>query len=170
MSEEMTTSISDLRNKNLGQQIEYELDNYDTNHNINYNIPDNSNVIPQATLQRAPPMREGYSDDFNTHQVINNNVYYPRDKYLNDEINNESEEEPSENYSTINGIFNNLYDRIKEPIIITILFIILSHKIVARNLNTYLPFSSSSPSTDIVSLITRGFILSVIFLMLKTYM
>lgn len=172
MSEEMSTSISDLQNKNLGQQVEYELDNYNENYD-NYNTNtynDNSQVIPQATLQKAPPMRQGYSDNFKTHQVINDNMYYPRDQYLNEvPVNNTQVEEKSDNYMTFNGIFSNLYDRIKEPIIITILFVILAHRLVARNINIYLPFSGQSPSTDIVSLITRGFILSVVFLMLKKY-
>lgn len=165
-SEDMSTSISDLRNRNqnLAQQVEYEMDNYSD---------EQVNVVPQATLQKAPPMRHGYVDNYKTHQVVDQNSYYPRDEYLrqqptvNQYQNMEQNKQKSASFLSFNGIFKNLYTRISEPIILTILFVIFAHRMTARGVNPYIPFVGQSPSTDIISLVFRGFVLSVVFMIIK---
>ena len=167
-SEDMTTSISDLRNRNqnLAQQVEYEMDNYSD---------EQVNVVPQATLQKAPPMRHGYVDNYKTHQVVDQNSYYPRDEYLRQQptvnqyqnMGQGQQKQKSASFLSFNGIFKNLYTRISEPIILTILFVIFAHRMTARGVNPYIPFVGQSPSTDIISLVFRGFVLSVVFMIIK---
>lgn len=167
-SEEMTTSIQDLRNQNnyvnqtnqfsnLGQKIEHELDNFDYN-------PD---VIPQSTLQKAPPMRHGRLENFNTHQTVKQNNFYPQLTHTPGlvQTNNVVKKQ-----GIMEGILSGIYQRILDPIIITILFIILAHRIVAKGSNYYLPFVGMSPSTDFVSLGLRGFVLSILYLIIKSYL
>lgn len=169
-SEDMTTSIADLRqnnNQNLGRRIENELDNY----NNNSYVPDyNPDVIPQATLQKAPPMRYGQIENYPTHQTVNQNMYYPRQLPQMDYIPQQQTvikpvSKPSGMFS---GIFSGLYQRIIDPILLTILFIIFAHRIVAKGVNPYLPFVGLSPSTDLISLALRGFVLSVLYLMIRS--
>lgn len=169
----MTTSIADLRNNhhsntqqmqydlydnNLGKKMEYQLDNLDYN-------PD---IIPQATLQKAPPMRQGQIDNFPTHQTIKQHNFYPPSNsnyYSQNKLPNKNVviKEPE----FIEGVMNGLYERILDPLILTLLFIILSHRIIAKGINAYLPFVGMSPSTDFVSLGLRGFILSIFYLIIK---
>lgn len=162
-SEDMATSIHELRNRhnnseNLGQKIEHQLDNFDYQ-------PD---VIPQSTLQRAPPLRQGKLDNFNTHQTVNTSNYYPQ---LNRGFIPPPPIQPikkEEKTNLIEGIVSGVYQRIIDPIIITILFIIFAHRIIAKGSNPYLPFVSDSPSTDFVSLGFRGFIVAVFYLIIKS--
>ena len=80
----------------------------------------------------------------------------------------QSQEKPVlENKGFIEGIISGIYQRIIDPIILTILFIIFAHRLVAKGSNPYLPFVGDSPSTDFVSLGLRGFILSVLFLIIR---
>lgn len=172
-SEDMTTSISDLRNlqennnsrRNLAQKIEYEMDNFDYN-------PD---VIPQSTLQKAPPMRNGQIENFPTHQTVSQNNFYPT-MYPQQNIrqNNISQNIPlpekKNQMGIMGGFFDGLYQRLVDPIIIVILFIIFAHRITAKGLNSYLPFVGMSPSTDLVSLGLRGFMVGVLYLMLRNYL
>jgi len=161
-SDDMATSIQDLKNlrssaqENLGQRIENQLENFDYN-------PD---VIPQSTLQKAPPMRGGKIENYPTHQTVNQNNYYPRMEqgYV---LPSPPETQVLESKGFIEGILSGIYQRIIDPIILTILFIIFAHRLVAKGSNSYLPFVGESPSTDFVSLGLRGFILSVIFLIIK---
>jgi hypothetical protein len=164
-SEEMTTSIQDLRNQqqygnqmnngNLGQRIENELDNFDYN-------PD---VIPQATLHKAPPMRQGRIENFPTHQVVRQNNFYPQLAPTPGLVGSKPKVVKK---GMMEGVLSGLYQRILDPILITILFIIFAHRIVAKGSNPYLPFVGMSPSTDFVSLGLRGFILSIIYLMIRS--
>ena len=160
-SDDMSTSIQDIKNRqsteNLGKKIEQQLDNFDYQ-------PD---IIPQTTLQKAPPMRQGRVENYPTHQMVNQNNYYPQ---INRNIipSNQIKIQPVvKNTAFLEGIMSGIYQRIIDPIIITILFIIFAHRIVAKGSNPYLPFVNDSPSTDFVSLGFRGFILSVIYLIIK---
>lgn len=168
-SDEMTTSIADLRNKNnfsnkntsqytnLGKELEYELDNYK---------PD---VIPQATLQKAPPMRQGKVETFQTHQLVNNNNFYPdMGGNMGGNYVSSVSESVEKKGNMIESLLSNIYLRVLDPILLTILFIIFSHRFVAKGINSYLPFVGLSPSTDFVSLGLRGFLLSVIYLLIKS--
>ena len=175
-SEDMTTSIQDLRNQqsnygqqstygqqsnysqqnNLGQQIEYELDNFDYN-------PD---VIPQATLQKAPPMRQGRVENFPTHQTVRQSNFYPQLAPTPGLVQGKPKAIPQK--GMMEGVLNGIYQRILDPILITVLFIIFAHRIVAKGSNAYLPFVGMSPSTDFVSLGLRGFMLSVLYLIIKS--
>lgn len=164
-SDDMATSIQDLRNRqnsnqeNLGQRIEHQLDNFDYQ-------PD---VIPQSTLQKAPPMRQGRVENYPTHQVVGQNNFYPQmDRGFIPPQPIQSTKPIVENKGFIEGILSGIYQRIIDPIILTILFIIFAHRIVAKGSNPYLPFVGESPSTDFVSLGFRGFILAVLFLIIKT--
>lgn len=171
-SEDMTTSIADLRNnqniqnnQNLGRKIQSELDNY--NYDDLY-VPDyNPDVIPQATLQKAPPMRYGGLENYQTHHTVNQNSYYPR--MINEPLHQPEIKQAQiiKSKGLLNGIFNGLYQRIIDPILITILFTIFAHRIVAKGVNPYLPFVGTSPSTDIISLALRGFVLSILYLIIR---
>ena len=165
----MTTNISDLQNGGVGRIIRNQYDS----------LEDGDNV-PQATLQRAPPMRYGQIDNYATHQTVESDFarHYPKDNLHNDmsisrnSLNNSNsfrqrKRRVNNSLMTINGIFGGLYDRIKEPIIITILFVLFAHRRVAKGINPYLPLIGTSPSTDYISLITRGFLLGVLFLILR---
>lgn len=162
-SEDMTTSLQDLRaqqgnTQNLGQKIEYELDNFDYN-------PD---IIPQTTLQKAPPMRQGQVENFPTHQTVNNSNFYPQ--MIPPQPPKPVRTETIKKIGLIEGLFSGIYQRILDPIIITILFMILSHRYVAKGINPFLPFVGLSPSTDFISLALRGFILSIIYLIISNYL
>lgn len=166
-SEDMTTSISDLRqNQNLGRRIENEIDNY----NYDSYVPDyNPDVIPQATLQKAPPMRYGQLENYPTHQTVTQNMYYPRMMEMQPQMNNVPKKSESvKQAGFFQGIFSGLYQRLIDPILITILFIIFAHRIVAKGANPYLPFVGMSPSTDLISLSIRGFVLSILYLMIRS--
>lgn len=159
-SEEMTTSINDLKlaqqpQQNLGQKMENELDNFDYN-------PD---VIPQSTLQKAPPMRYGKLENFPTHQVVRQNNFYPQLQQTPEVLPKQIVKEESP--SLMEGILSGIYQRLLDPILLTVLFVILAHRMVAKGINPYLPFVGMSPSTDLVSLGLRGFILSVVYLMIR---
>lgn len=172
-SEDMATSIQDLKTRhtnseNLGHKIEQQLDNFDYH-------PD---VIPQSTLQKAPPLRQGRVENFNTHQVVNSSNYYPQmgHGYIPPHphplppthSNQISQPQLKKDFTFIEGILNGVYQRIIDPIILTILFIIFAHRIIAKGSNPYLPFVSDSPSTDLVSLGFRGFVVSVLYLIIKS--
>ncbi|ADO67395.1 hypothetical protein crov361 [Cafeteria roenbergensis virus] len=177
-SEDMATSIQDLKarhnnnSENLGHKIEHQLDNFDYQ-------PD---VIPQSTLQKAPPLRQGQLENFNTHQVINSSNYYPpinrgyiphshpsqHPPYISSHSSQTLPPKLKKDFTFIEGILNGVYQRIIDPIILTILFIIFAHRITAKGSNPYLPFVSDSPSTDLVSLGFRGFVVSVLYLIIKS--
>lgn len=164
-SEEMTTSINDLRmvqqpQQNLGQRIENELDNFDYN-------PD---VIPQATLQKAPPMRYGQVENFPTHQVVRQNNFYPQLQPTPGLMVQPKQQVVEKKRGMMEGILSGIYQRILDPIILTVLFVIFAHRFVAKGANPYLPFVGMSPSTDLVSLGLRGFILSVLYLIIRSYL
>lgn len=163
-SEDMATSIQDLKNRqvaqpdNLGKKIEYQFDNFDYN----------PEVIPQATLQRAPPMRQGRIENYPTHQTVKHNNYYPTmDRGFIPPNPPMPVKQNVKNKSFFDGIVNGIYQRIIDPIILTILFIIFAHRMVAKGSNAYLPFVGESPSTDFVSLGLRGFILAIIYLIIR---
>ena len=183
----METSISDIKNYkqiyekeshgNLGKKLEYEFDNY--LEPVEYN----PNNIPQAALQRAPPMRNGELTNYKTHQTIPNDVnnypqtnYYPNTNYPQQNYPQQNYQQeynnPSNNLqkdiTLFEGFFCGLYKRMIDPIIIGLLFIVLAHRLTAQKINPYLPFVSDSPSTDLVSLGLRGFILSVLYLIIKS--
>lgn len=193
-NDEMETSITDLRNRNLGQRIQTQFDSLDDE--IEYSPEVSQNHIQQPTIQKAPPMREGYNKtgEYNPNPFINNGYNMPQNMPQNmsqtmpqtipqNMAQNMAQYQPINNYPfsetqqvlksdkfmTFEGIFNGLYERIKEPIVITLLFVIFAHRTVARGINPYLPIIGMSPSTDYVSLLTRGFVLSVLFKMIILY-
>ena len=180
-SEDMATSIADIKNmqnqqnngnneshasNNLGQMIEQQYDNL----HYNPNPPvSNINNVPQNVLQNAPPMRQGKLEQFPVHKHVKANVGYQipqHQMYQRPKKNIKNEEK----YGFIQSIVNGLYQRIIDPLVITLLFIILSHRSVAKYINPYLPFVGLSPSTDYVSLGIRGFILSILYLIFKSYL
>jgi hypothetical protein len=171
--DDMSTPLNQLR-----PTIQYH-DEYQYNPNPTFT---EQPIVPQATMQRAPPMRFGMVENFPTHQTINtqppkyptipNNyqnfnqmMFNPPDMY---------QEKQNTKPKQVGGFFENLfggfYQRIKEPVIITILFIILAHRLTVRLINPFFPFVGENPSMDVISLAYRGFILSLVFMIIRHYL
>ena len=173
--DDMTTSLDDLRQ------------DYNQNPLPPLTQFSEQPIVPQATMQRAPPMRFGMVENFPTHQTINTqppkyptipnrqdnnyqrfqpqmNNFQPPDMYSNN-----LQEKPKQVGGFMENLIKGFYERIKEPIIITILFILLAHRLSGRIIMPYFPFLSENPSMDFVSLAYRGFILSVLFMIIRHY-
>lgn len=149
----MATSLDDLRDP----ELEY--------------INSHQN-IPQSTLQRAPPMRYGMVENYPTHQT----VYNPPTNYPGVQRNYPMKYslEPSQEISrtektgkVAEGVLSGLMNRLKDPVIIIILFILLAHRNVVRIINPFLPFTGETGSVDLLSLVYRGFILSLLYLIIR---
>lgn len=137
--------------------------------------------VPQSTMQRAPPMRFGQVENFPTHQTIRTN---PRPHPVisqSREFNVIPPPRQEFNYvpeayrqpEKVGGFFENLlggiYDRLKEPVIIIILFMVFAHRLTVKSINPFFPFVGENASLDPVSLAYRGFIVAVLFMMIRNY-
>lgn len=167
--DDMTTPLDQLR-----PTVQFHNDVYQPNNGEQL-------TVPQSTLQRAPPMRFGMTENFKTHQTINSNLpsyptipnnfqnnipqNYPNNNFIPRKKNRIINRENNGKY--FENLFGGLYNRIKEPVIITLLFIILAHRLVVKSINPIFPFVGEVPSVDLVSLSYRGFILAVVFMIIR---
>jgi len=161
--DEMTTDISQLQQPNYDTFSEHP-------------------SVPQSTMQRAPPMRFGHIDNFPTHQTIKpnytqhpvipqNNNYMPPIMYNKPTIEqNYTKNKQNKLGGFFENLFSGIYERLKEPVIITILFMVLAHRLTIKSINPFFPFVGENPSLDPISLAYRGFILSVIFIIIRNYL
>ena len=141
----MSTNIEDLMNndmKTLSTNIERELDN---------GIPGNyldSNKLQQMQLQQMQQMQEL--------QQMQNKL-----NTSDNEIKDEEEEQSSS---------LNIASLIKEPSIILVLYVLLSHPSFHSIIGKYIPnLASGDGGTTLVNLLTRGILLVAIITALKIF-
>lgn len=134
-------------------------------------------VVPQSTMQRAPPMRFGQVENFPTHQTIRTNPRphpvippTPTYNYMPPDMYQKPQKQPEKVGGFFENLFGGIYDRLKEPVIIVILFMIFAHRLTVKMINPFFPFVGENPSLDPISLAYRGFILAVLFMIIRNYL
>lgn len=136
--------------------------------------------IPQSTIQRAPPMRFGQIENFPTHQTIRTNplphpvipnvvMPQPRQEFNYIPETYRKQKRADKVGGFFENLFGGIYDRLKEPVIIIILFMVFANRLTVKSINPFFPFVGENPSIDPISLGYRGFFVAVIFIMIRNY-
>lgn len=168
---DMTTNISDLRNTNsnmgmkeFAKQLETSINNIPKNeYNENNNIQRSNISLQQQINNDMYNLQKTNSlpnQEFFNHNMNNFNQRYnsPQNQMLQQNKNPRAKKV----LSTTNIIFSYM----REPIIVSLIFTLLAHKKISKFISRNILFFSEGRN-QLISLLIRGLILSVILIVIK---
>lgn len=167
---DMTTDISDLRNPNSNMGMKEFAKQLETSIN---NIPNNE-YVENNTPKRSISLQHQINNDM--YNLQNNNAL-PNQQIFNHNMNNYNQNYiPPQNQmiqqnknpraNQILSTTNIIFSYIREPIIVSLIFTLLAHRKITKLISRNISFFSEGRN-QLISLLIRGLLLSVILIVIR---